>query len=105
MRVGGESVTLALLTAPRISAGGLIRLLPILIKRQNEESAFRIYAAECMRTITENTAKFAGGSFVQAKYSDLIAPKPQDNRTCEEITADIVRRCGLVVNRSTNESV
>ena len=55
--------------------------------------------------MTENTAKFAGGSFVQAKYSDLIDPKPQDNRTCKEITADIVRRCGLVVNRSTNESV
>lgn len=95
MRVGGESVTLALLAAPKISAGGLIRLLPILIKRQNEESAFRIYAAECMRTITENTAKFAGGSFVQAKYTDIISPKPQDNRTCEEITADVVRRCGL----------
>ena len=71
--------------------------MPILIKRQNEESAFRIYAAECMRTITENTAKFAGGSFVQAKYSDLIDPKPEDNRTCEEITAEVVKRCGLVV--------
>ena len=47
--------------------------------------------------MTENTAKFAGGSFVQAKYSDLINPKPQDNRTCEEITAEVVKRCGLVV--------
>lgn len=105
MRAGGEAVTLALLAAPRISVGGLIRLLPILIKRQQEESAFRIYAAECMRTITENTAKFAGGSYMQAKYADIVNPKPQDNRTCEEITADIVRRCGLVVNRSKDESV
>ena len=95
MRVGGESV--ALLAAPKISVGGLIRLLPILVKRQQEESAFRIYTAECLRTMTENTAKFAGGSFVQAKYSDLIDPKPQDNRTCEEITAEVVKRCGLVV--------
>lgn len=97
MRVGGESVTLALLAAPKISAGGLIRLLPILVKRQQEESAFHIYTTECLRTMTENTAKFAGGSFVQAKYSDLIDPKPQDNRTCEEITAEVVKRCGLVV--------
>lgn len=102
MRVGGESVTLALLTAPKISVGGLIRLLPILIRRQREESAFHIYAAECLRTITENTAKLAGGSFVQASFLDMIDPKPQDERTCEEITADVVRRCGLVVN---NESI
>lgn len=47
--------------------------------------------------MTENTAKFAGGSFVQEKYSDLIDPKPEDNRTCEEITAEVVKRCGLVV--------
>lgn len=105
MRIGGESVTLALLNAPKISVGGLIRLLPILIKRQQEESAFRVYAAECMRTITENTARIAGGSFMQAKYADIIRPKPQDNRTCEEITADVVRRCGLVVKQSKNEPV
>lgn len=101
MRVGGESVTLALLAAPKISAGGLIRLLPILVKRQQEESAFRIYTAECLRTMTENTAKFVGGSFVQAKYSDLIDPKPQDSRTCEEITAEVVKRCGLVVKHES----
>lgn len=58
-----------------------------------------------MRTITENTAKFAGGSFVQAKYTDLISQKPQDNRTCEEITADVVRRCGLKVKKTRDESV
>lgn len=101
MRVGGESVTLALLAAPKISVGGLIRLLSILVKRQQEESAFRIYTAECLRTMTENTAKFAGGSFMQAKYSDLIDPKPQDNQTCEEITAEVVKRCGLVVKHES----
>lgn len=54
-----------------------------------------------MRTITENTAKFAGGSFVQAKYTDLISQKPQGNRTCEEITAEVVKRCGLVVKHES----
>ena len=99
MRVGGQSVTAALLTAPKIHTKGLIRLLPILVKRQQEESAFKIYVAECMRTMTENTAKFAGGSYIQAKYYDIINPKPQDNRTCEEITADIIQRAGLVVKQ------
>lgn len=99
MRVGEQSVTAALLTAPKIHTKGLIRLLPILVKRQQEESAFKIYVAECMRTMTVNTAKFAGGSYIQAKFYDIINPKPQDNRTCEEITADIIQRAGLVVKQ------
>lgn len=35
---------------------------------------------------------------MQAKYTDILNPKPQDSRSCEEITEEIVRRCGLVVN-------
>lgn len=105
MRVGGESVTLALTAAPKISVGGLIRLLPILIKRQQEESAFRIYTAECLRTMTENTAKLAGGSYIPESYANIVNPKPRDNRTCEEITAEVVKRCGLVVKKKKDEPV
>ncbi len=98
MRVGGESVTLSLLTAPKMSARGLICLLPLLIKQQASESAYRIYTAECLRMITENTAKISGGSYIQERFIDIIEPKKQDSRSCEEITAEIVQRCGLVVN-------
>lgn len=97
MRAGGERVTLALLAAPKMRTQGLLHLLPTLIKKQADEAAFRTYAAECLRVISENTAKFAGGEWVQAKYADIITPKRQDNRTCEEITAEIVQKCGLVV--------
>ena len=48
--------------------------------------------------ITENTAKISGGSYIQERFIDIIEPKKQDSRSCEEITAEIVQRCGLVVN-------
>ena len=68
-----------------------------LFQKEQEDKAVKIYYAECLRIITENTAKMGGGSYITAKLADIINPKPTDNRTCEEITADIIQRCGLVV--------
>ena len=52
---------------------------------------------DALRVVSENTARYAGGGYIKARYADIIEPKKQDNRTCEEITADIIQRCGLVV--------
>ena len=68
--------------------------------RLNEKvrnDAYRIYVTDALRIVAENTARYAGGNYIKARYADIIEPKKQDNRTCEEITADIVARCGLVV--------
>lgn len=68
--------------------------------RLNEKArndAYRIYVTDALRFVAENTARYAGGSYIKARYSDMIEPKKQDNRTCEEITADVVARCGVVV--------
>ena len=64
---------------------------------QQRDLAYRIYVSDCLRIISENTAKIGGGSYITAKLADIINPKPTDNRTGEEITADIIQRCGLVV--------
>ena len=64
---------------------------------EQEEKAVKIYFAECLRVITENTAKMSGGSYISAKLSDIINPKPADNRTGEEIAADIIKRAGIEV--------
>ena len=66
-------------------------------KREQEEKAYRVYVTDALRLTVENTAKFAGGNYIKARYIEIIEPKKQDNRTCEEITADIIQRCGLVV--------
>ena len=63
--------------------------------------AYRIYVTDALRVVAENTARYAGGNYIKARYADMVEPIKQDNRTCEEITADIVARCGLVVNHES----
>lgn len=53
--------------------------------------------------MTENSAKYAGGSYIKAHYDDIINPKPQDTRTGEEIAEEIIKKCGLEVTK--DESV
>ena len=66
-------------------------------KSQQRDLAYRIYVSDCLRIISENTAKICGGSYITAKLADIINPKPVDNRTGEEIAADIINRAGIEV--------
>ena len=59
--------------------------------------AYRIYVTDALRVVAENTARFASGNYIKARYADMIEPKKQDNRTGDEIVADIIKRAGLVV--------
>lgn len=71
--------------------------------RLNERAkteAYRIYVTDALRIAGENTARYASGDYIKARYADMIEPKKQDNRTCEEITADIVARCGLTIKKA-----
>ena len=67
--------------------------------QHQRDLAYRIYVTDCLRIISENTAKMGGGSYITAKFSDIINPKPADNRTGEEIAADIIKRAGIEVIR------
>ena len=64
---------------------------------QQRDLAYRIYVTDCLRIISENTAKMCGGSYITAKFADIINPKPVDNRAGEEIAADIINRAGIEV--------
>ena len=64
---------------------------------QQRDLAYRIYVTDCLRIISENTAKFGGGSYITAKFVDIINPKPVEKRTGEEIAADIIKRAGIEV--------
>ena len=67
-------------------------------KEQQKEMAYRIYVTECLRIMTENTAKQSGGSYINKPFADVIGnSKPKDERTAEEIIADITKRAGLEV--------
>ena len=60
-----------------------------LFQKEQEEQAVRNYYAECLRIMTENTAKFGGGSYIEAKLQDILEPKPVDNRTSDDIIEGI----------------
>ena len=64
---------------------------------QQRDLAYRIYVTDCLRIISENAAKMCGGSYMKAKLADIINPDPVDNRTGEEIAADIIKRAGIEV--------
>ena len=44
-----------------------------------------MYMGECLRTIAENTAKSVGGSYITVKLSEILDPKPREERSAEEI--------------------
>ena len=60
-----------------------------LFQKEQEEKAVKIYYAECLRIMTENTAKMGGGSYIEAKLQDILDPKPVDNRTADDIIEGI----------------
>lgn len=64
---------------------------------QQRDLAYRIYIADCLRILSENTAKMGGGSYITAKLSDIINPKPVEKRTGEEIAADIIKLARIEV--------
>ena len=65
--------------------------------QHQRDLAYRIYVTDCLRMATENTAKMIQGSYTVARFYDIINPKPVDNRSGNEIAADIIKRAGIEV--------
>ena len=67
------------------------------VNQQAKDTAYRLYVTDSLKLIAENTANFAKGQYMKARYYDIITPKKQDTRTGDEIVEDIIKRAGLVV--------
>ena len=65
--------------------------------QHQRDLAYRIYVTDCLRMVTENTAKMSQGAYSAARFYDIINPKHVDNRAGEEIAADIINRAGIEV--------
>jgi hypothetical protein len=61
--------------------------LPVAIKQQYILESYNNYTAECLRMLTENTAKYLGGKYIEFSFEDTISPKPQ--ASAEEIVNTI----------------
>lgn len=53
-------------------ARAYIAALPSLLREQIIENAYRQYVTDTLRFISSNTAKFAGGSYPEERYHDLV---------------------------------
>ena len=69
----------------KLSVRGLIAAMPMIIQRQNEQSAFRDYMAICAFNVNEIIAKRYGGAYMTTRYRDVIDPPKEDTRTSEEV--------------------
>ena len=69
----------------KMSVRGLIAVMPMIMQRQNEQSAFRNYMAMCAFNVNEIIAKRYGGAYMTTKYHDLVNPPKEETRTSEEV--------------------
>ena len=58
-------------------------------KKEQQEKAYKVYVTDALRIITENTAKANGGSYLQARYADMIEPRKEETRTANEVIIDL----------------
>lgn len=72
--------------------------MPTVINQQIEETKYRVYITDTLKSIAENTAKQYGGTAPSVRYADLIMQKEKEStnkRTPEELAAEIIKRHGL----------
>lgn len=84
---GGREVIPALLHMRGMKFRAIVTALPSVLRKGKEQALWLGYVAECVRIITENTAKSAqgGGVYMAAKYDSIITPPPAETRTGDEI--------------------
>ena len=74
----------------------ILAALPALINQAEKEQAYRVYVTDALKIIGENTAKYAGCSYMKVRYLDVENPKPEEIRTPEEIVAHMKQKIASV---------
>ena len=72
-----------------------------ILKKEQEDTAFRIYVTDTLRLLTDNTAKASGGSKVSKRWWDIIHQPAPETRTGAEIAQDVIKRAGLEVRKKS----
>lgn len=69
----------------------------VLASLQHEAAEKRLYAyiTDALKVMTENTAKFAGGAYISARWIESELPEKKEEKSGDEIAADIIQRIGL----------
>lgn len=85
-----------------IGRGYVVQYCISLYRKKMEKFAFQSYISDVLCTLNNNFARQLGGTEISMRYVDLVKPfgygsqtEPQDDRTGDEIAADIILRAGL----------
>lgn len=78
------------------------------LARYNEKQRaeiYRIYITDCLQLIAENTAKRVEGQYLTKRYVDIVdgTAQAEDNRSGDEIAADVIQRLGLSFSEGGND--
>lgn len=66
-----------MLNYPNANIRLILRYAAERLKADLKEEVYKIYTADSLKIIAENTAKFGGGSVLNCRYYDLISPKKE----------------------------
>lgn len=70
-----------------------------LYEAEQREKEYRLYIAEALRVLTENTARFGfEGGYVMQRCT-VYDERRVENRTAQEIVEDVSRRAGITIKR------
>lgn len=61
--------------------------------REIENTRYRAYVTDALKLIAENTAKFAGGSYMAARWYQKY--ETRDERSGDEIVMNVIQKAGL----------
>ena len=83
-----------------MSLKAILSTLEYKIKADYEEAVYKQYMATLLRLTTEHSANSVNAlsqgqieaSYITVDYSELINPKPVDNRSADEIIGNIKQR-------------
>lgn len=64
-------------------------MLPVLVKKQLRQERLEYYLTDALWLVNENFASAWGGRTLEERFSTLVNPKPEDNRTEEEVIAQV----------------
>ena len=92
-----------------MSGSSYISVLPTLIKNTIKKELYDIYITDSLRVIGENTAKYAGGSYIKKRWISFIEDNPQKEQTGEEqlletaVYAELLKKVFTSVNTEIAE--
>lgn len=72
-------------------------------EKRKKQEVFYNYIANCLKIITENTAKSVNvgydASYVSNNLADILCPSNIEEKTGDEIAKDIIKRAGLKISK------